>query len=112
MKPDIARGYGLLDFVLRGKEATFDTLAWEAYREGYDDARYLATLKRTLKRAEESGSQPTLVRETRSDRWLPTVTVLPLPKCLTGWTTDDAPCLRVEVDHLTGAVGDVAQVTE
>ena len=67
-KPGPARWYSLFDFVLRGKEATFDTLAWEAYREGYDDARYLATLRQTLKHAEEASDQTTLVRETRA--WL------------------------------------------
>jgi hypothetical protein len=35
-------------FVLRGAEAPFDTLNWEAYREGYDDARYLATLQNAI----------------------------------------------------------------
>ncbi len=30
-----------IGIVLRGRDAAFDTLSWEAYREGYDDARYL-----------------------------------------------------------------------
>jgi len=43
-------------FVLRGAEAPFDTLPWEAYREGYDDARYLATLQHTIVCAQAAGS--------------------------------------------------------
>ena len=68
-----ARWYGLFCFVLRGKEATFDTLAWEAYREGYDDARYLATLQKTLDQAEKSGRQKALVRDTRA--WLKNLSI-------------------------------------
>ena len=30
------------DFVLRGPGGVLNTLAWEGYREGYDDARHLA----------------------------------------------------------------------
>ena len=65
--------FGIFDFVLRGKEAPFDTLAWEAYREGYDDARYLATLNNALKQAEKSDNQLDLVKETRA--WLENISV-------------------------------------
>jgi len=71
--PGPARWYGLFDWVLRGKEATFDTLSWEAYREGYDDARYLATLRQTLTQAEKHGHQSDLVRDTRA--WLTNLSI-------------------------------------
>jgi len=32
------------DFVRRGDRGVLDTISWEAYREGYDDSRYIATL--------------------------------------------------------------------
>ncbi len=33
-----------LKMILRAKRGVLDTLAWEAYREAYDDSRYVATL--------------------------------------------------------------------
>ncbi|MAE67453.1 MAG: hypothetical protein CMJ18_24595 [Phycisphaeraceae bacterium] len=73
VNPGPARWYGLFDWVLRGKEGIFDTLSWEAYREGYDDARYLATLRQTLDQAEKSGKQPDLARDTRA--WLTNLSI-------------------------------------
>jgi len=73
VSPGPVRLHALFDFVLRGKEATFDTLGWEAYREGYDDARYLATLQQALQRAESTGKKAKLVRETRA--WLDQVSL-------------------------------------
>ena len=58
-------------FVLRGAEAPFDTLSWEGYREGYDDARYLSTLQHALEKASTSGKHRELVGETES--WLANV---------------------------------------
>ena len=55
-------------FVLRGAEAPFDTLAWEGYREGYDDARYLATLQHTLADCKKNGTYPAVTAETEA--WL------------------------------------------
>ena len=55
-------------FVLRGAEAPFDTLSWEAYREGYDDARYLATLQHAIAACRAEGKHPELVTET--ENWL------------------------------------------
>ena len=59
---------GAFDFVLRGPEGVLDTLAWEGYREGCDDARYLATLQDAMARAKAAGRHGTLVARTR--RWL------------------------------------------
>ncbi len=42
-------------FVLRGAEAPFDTPQWEGYREGYDDARYLATLQNAITQCRTTG---------------------------------------------------------
>ena len=60
-------------FVLRGPEGVFDTLSWEAYREGYDDARYLATLQDAIARAKAAGRHERLAA--RTERWLGDVTV-------------------------------------
>jgi hypothetical protein len=58
-------------FVLRGPEDPFDTLSWEGYREGYDDARYLATLQDAIARA--AGKHADFAAETQ--RWLDNITV-------------------------------------
>lgn len=57
-----------IGFVLRGAEASFDTLSWEAYREGYDDARYLATLLDAMCQARQAERDAEFVAETQ--RWL------------------------------------------
>ena len=61
-------GFNLFNFVLRGKTHPFDSLSWEAYREGRDDARYLATLQDALEEARQARQHPKLVAET--DKWL------------------------------------------
>ena len=66
-------GVNLFNFVVRGKEEVFDTLSWEAYREGYDDARYLATLEDALDQAEKAGRHRRVVATTRA--WLERLTV-------------------------------------
>jgi len=60
-------------FVVRGPEGVFDTLSWEAYREGYDDARYLATLQEAIAKAKAAGKHKRLAA--RMERWLGDVTV-------------------------------------
>jgi hypothetical protein len=55
-------------FVVRGPEGPFDTLAWEGYREGCDDARYLATLQDAISKAKAAGKHTRLVA--RTERWL------------------------------------------
>lgn len=55
-------------FVVRGPEGVLDTLGWEGYREGYDDARYLATLKEAMAKATAERKHADLVADTR--RWL------------------------------------------
>ena len=60
-------------FVMRGPQGPLDTLSWEGYREGYDDARYLATLQDALARAKTAGRHPQLVSHTQ--RWLDNTTV-------------------------------------
>ena len=60
-------------FVLRGPEGVLDKLSWEGYREGYDDARYLATLQDAIAKAKAAGKHPRLVA--RTQRWLGDVTV-------------------------------------
>jgi len=54
-------------FVVRGPEGPVDTLGWEAYREGYDDARYLATLQDAIAKAGDRGRQ--------AQQWLDSITV-------------------------------------
>lgn len=58
-------------FVLRGAEAPFDSLSWEAYREGYDDARYLATLQHAIAQCRAAGEHLELATE--AETWLDTV---------------------------------------
>jgi len=60
--------YSPNSFVLRGPEGVLDTLSWEGYREGYDDARYLATLKDAIAKAKATGKHASLVAETQD--WL------------------------------------------
>jgi hypothetical protein len=55
-------------FILRGAEAPFDTLQWEAYREGYDDARYLATLQNAIAKCRTTGRRLGLI--TGVENWL------------------------------------------
>ena len=72
LKP-IAGGYRmdqslLFNYVWRGKHCVIDTLGWEGFREGVDDARYLTTLLAALRMAKASGSHSGLVGQT--ERWL------------------------------------------
>ena len=60
-------------FVLRGPEGPLDTLSWEGYREGYDDARYLATLQDAIARAKAAGKHVDFSAQTQ--RWLDNITV-------------------------------------
>ena len=60
-------------FVVRGPQDVLDTLSWEGYREGYDDARYLATLEDALTKAETTGKHTTLIARTR--RWLDNLSI-------------------------------------
>jgi hypothetical protein len=60
-------------FVIRGPEGVLDTLSWEGYREGYDDARYLATLQDAMARATAAGRHETLVA--RTQRWLDNLSI-------------------------------------
>ena len=60
-------------FVLRGPEGVLDTLGWEGYREGYDDARYLATLQDAMAKAKAAGRHETLVA--RTQRWLDNLSI-------------------------------------
>ena len=64
--------FSIFNFVVHGLEAPFDSLSWEAYREGYDDARYMATLKAAMTAAR--GTDGSLVSETA--RWLSNVDVV------------------------------------
>ena len=60
-------------FVLRGPKGVLDTLSWEGYREGYDDARYLATLQDAMAKASADGRHGTLVA--RTQRWLDNISI-------------------------------------
>lgn len=60
-------------FVIRGTKGVLDTLSWEAYREGYDDARYLATLQQAMVDARAAGKHAQLIAQTR--KWLDGITV-------------------------------------
>ena len=55
-------------FVIRGPQGVLDKLSWEGYREGYDDARYLATLQGAMATATAAGEHAELVA--RTQRWL------------------------------------------
>ena len=60
-------------FVMRGPQGPVDTLSWEGYREGYDDARYLATLQDAIARAKAAGKHVDFSAQTQ--RWLDNITV-------------------------------------
>ncbi|MDP7348182.1 MAG: hypothetical protein QF735_08115, partial [Phycisphaeraceae bacterium] len=66
-------GLGAFNFVLRGPRGVLDTLSWEGYREGYDDARYLATLQDAIARARAAGRHARLIA--RTQRWLGDIAV-------------------------------------
>ncbi len=76
-------GSPIFNFVLRGKTAPFDTPAWEAYREGHDDARYLATLEAAMTAALKNPSKRAFVKETQD--WLGTLNLADLDPDLTRW---------------------------
>ena len=65
--------YGQNAFVVRGPKGVLDTLGWEGYREGYDDARYLATLQDAMAKATAAGRHTTLVA--RTQRWLDNISI-------------------------------------
>jgi hypothetical protein len=44
-------------FVYPTVDGVIDTIAWEGYREGIDDLRYLATLRKAITKAEKSGAE-------------------------------------------------------
>jgi len=46
-------------------DGVIDTTAWEGFREGVDDVRYLATLQKTLREAERAGRRRDVVRRAR-----------------------------------------------
>ena len=58
----------MTSLVFRGEEAPFDTLAFEGFREGVDDARYLATLLDAMDQALLRGEYLDLVDDTA--QWL------------------------------------------
>ena len=60
-------------FVIRGPEGVLDTLGWEGYREGYDDARYLATLQDAIAKAKAAGWHAEIVA--RTQRWLDNLSI-------------------------------------
>jgi len=43
-------------FVYPTVDGVIDTIAWEGYREGIDDLRYLATLRKAIGKAEKSAA--------------------------------------------------------
>ncbi len=45
-------------FVYPTVDGVIDTIAWEGYREGIDDLRYLATLRKAISKAEKSAAVP------------------------------------------------------
>jgi hypothetical protein len=79
-------------FVCRTKAGPIDTLSWEAYREGYDDARYLATLQDALVRANQSSSAAQRGVARRAQRWLDSIDVLSM----------DPDAVRAEMARLIG----------
>jgi len=55
-------------YIWRGQNCVIDTLSWEAYREGVDDARYLATLADALEKAIANEKHAELIQQTQ--QWL------------------------------------------
>lgn len=46
------------NFVYPTADGVIDTIQWEGYREGIDDLRYLATLRKAIARAPQSSAKP------------------------------------------------------
>ncbi|MFV1966839.1 MAG: hypothetical protein ACC628_15545 [Pirellulaceae bacterium] len=55
-------------YIWRGQNSVVDTLSWEAYREGVDDARYFATLTDSIEKATAEGKHAELIQQT--GQWL------------------------------------------
>jgi hypothetical protein len=81
-------------FVVRGPKGVLDTLGWEGYREGYDDARYLATIQDALANAKAAGKHAELVA--RTQRWLDN---LSLKADLDEWRTEMARRTEQLLEH-------------
>jgi len=45
------------NFVYPTADGVIDTIQWEGYREGIDDLRYLATLRKAIEKAEKAGGE-------------------------------------------------------
>lgn len=58
----------MFNLVFRARNSVIDTLGWEGFREGVDDARYLATLIDAIKQARNTGRHIHLAH--RTQRWL------------------------------------------
>lgn len=80
-------------FILRGTEASFDTPQWEAYCEGYDDARYLATLQNAITKYRTTGRRLGFITDVES--WLDN---LPTDIDLNSWRRR----MAVETEKLLG----------
>ena len=74
--------------VFRGEEAPFDTLAFEGFREGVNDARYLATLQAAMSAATALGQNTALVNATQA--WLDSLNA----------TNADLDAVRLEMARL------------
>ena len=58
----------MFNLVFRATNSVIDTLGWEGFREGVDDARYLTTLIEALKQARNTGRHIHMAHHTQ--RWL------------------------------------------
>ncbi len=62
------------NFVYPSVDGVIDTVQWEGYREGIDDLRYLATLRRAVADARDAGGQRTVLAG-QAQAWMDTMDV-------------------------------------
>jgi hypothetical protein len=91
------------DFLVRSEPdgRPVPTAAWEAFREGYDDMRYVYTLKQAIAQAQTSGSPAAKAEATQAQRTLEAawqaIPVLPQYRFTGFWSPDEMDVYRWQI---------------
>jgi hypothetical protein len=64
-----SKAYRSLCYTYPTIDGVVDTLQWEAVREGIDDMRYLATLRKAIDAARQSGKEPAKTYAEAAEKW-------------------------------------------
>ncbi|MAE67694.1 MAG: hypothetical protein CMJ18_25855 [Phycisphaeraceae bacterium] len=95
------------DYCLPGRDGPIPSLGWEAYREGINDGRYIATLEEAAARAEATDDRA--MREAASaartylERFLARIDLSPAPSTF-GTRREAAKFTNAEIDAFRGEV--------